>query len=255
MRGGPAIVLVDPQLGENIGTAARAMFNFGLTDLRLVRPRGGWPNVKALNAAAGADEVIAGLRVFETLREAVADLRHLYAATARSRDMVKPVVTATAAGRAMRGFEARGERTGVLFGPERAGLNNDDAALADSILTMPMNPAFSSLNLAQAVLLVAYEWFRAGDGAEAIRLPVNGARKATKEELFNFFDHLEQALDAAGFFPTEKMRPGMVRSLKNLFGRVELTEREVQTLHGVVERLSRPKDRGPRAEANGFDRG
>lgn len=237
--GGPAVVLVSAQLGENIGTAARAMFNFGLTDLRLVRPRGGWPNVKALSAAAGADEVLANLSVFDSIEEAVRGLRHVYAATARERDMVKPVLTARGAARGMRSLQARGERSGILFGPERTGLKNDEVALADTVLTVPLNPAFASLNLAQAVLLVAYEWFQAANETPEVILPLKGKRSATKGELYDFFAHLERALDESGFFPTAKMRPAMVRNLRNMFERVELTEQDVRTLHGVVERLSR----------------
>lgn len=243
--GGPAIVLVGAQLGENIGTAARAMLNFGLTDLRLVRPKAGWPNVKALNAASGADEVIAGVRVFDDAADAIADLRRVYAATARPRDMAKPVLDAFAAAGAMRAAQGRGERSGVLFGPERTGLDNDDVALADAIVSIPLNPAFSSLNLAQAVLLVAYEWFRSGQGEGGHRMvPLKaGTRPATKAELENFYRRLEGALDEAGFFASPKMRPVMVRNLRTFFARAEPSEQEVQTLHGVVERLRRPKGR------------
>lgn len=246
-------MLVGPQLGENIGTAARAMLNFGLTDLRLVRPKAGWPNVKALNAASGADEVIAAVRVFGTTAEAIADLRRVYAATARSRDMAKPVADPAGAAREMRALARRGERSGVLFGPERTGLDNDDVALADAIVTIPLNPAFSSLNLAQAVLVLAYEWFRS-EGREAGRkaAPLKaGGRFASKGELESFYRHLEGALDEAGFFASPKMRPTMVRNLRNFFSRAIPSEQEVQTLHGVVERLRRPRRRGKAASEGG----
>lgn len=241
--GGPAVILVDPQLGENIGTTARAMLNFGLTDLRLVRPRDGWPNAKALNAASGADEVIAGVRIFDVTADALTGLHRVYAATARDRHMVKPVVTPRFAAAEMRKAEARGFSCGIIFGPERTGLHNDDVVLADAVLTLPLNPAFSSLNLAQAVLAVAYEWFQAGDGTPPNELPLQDTRPATKDELVNFFGHLERELDAVGFFPTPETRPAMVRNLRNLFGRMALTEQDVQTLHGVVARLREPKKR------------
>ena len=243
--GGPAVVLVEPQLGENIGTAARAMLNFGLTDLRLVRPRDGWPNVKALNAASGADEVIARVRLFETTTAAVADFNRVYATTARDRHMVKPVVTPRRAAAEMRTAAETGLACGVLFGPERTGLSNDDIVAADVVVSMPLNPAFSSLNLAQAVLVIGYEWFLAGVEAPAVELPLLDTRIATKQELFAFFDHLERELDAAGFFPTPEMRPTMVRNLRNLFERTALTEQDVQTLHGIVSRLRRPRGAPP----------
>src|SRR6266446_10813523 len=159
IAGGPAIVLVNPQLGENIGTATRAMFNCGLTDLRLVAPRDGWPSDKARSAASGADSVIDAARLFDTVEAALGDLQRVYATTARDRFMVKRVVTPRQAAGEMRRFVAAGEGCGILFGPERAGLVNDHVSLADTVISVPLNPAFSSLNLAQAVLLVGYEWF------------------------------------------------------------------------------------------------
>jgi tRNA/rRNA methyltransferase len=159
VTGGPAIVLVKPQLGENIGTAARAMANCGLDDLRLVAPRDGWPNDKAVAAASGADSVLDKARLYPNVPAAIADLRRVYAATARDRYMVKRIVTPRLAAAEIAGFLGVGEACGVLFGPERTGLVNDDIALADTVLSVPLNPAFSSLNLAQAVLIVGYEWF------------------------------------------------------------------------------------------------
>lgn len=240
VEGGPAVVLVRPQLGENIGTAARAMANFGLDDLRLVAPRDGWPNGKARAAASGADNVIDSAQVFETTAEAIADLTLVLATTARARDMVKPVETPKSAVARLATQLGRGENAGVLFGPERAGLHNDDVALSDAILAVPVNPAFSSLNLAQAVLLVGYEWF----GREECRVNADreisfgDTRPASKAELIGFFEHLEGALDKSGFlFPFEK-RPSMVRSLRNLFQREGLTEQDVRTLRGVVSSLT-----------------
>jgi tRNA/rRNA methyltransferase len=182
---------VEPQLGENIGAAARAMLNCGLRDLRLVRPRDGWPSESAAAAASGADLVLERARLYESTAEAVADLQHVYAATARGRDMNMRVVTARRAAEDMRRFGRRAETSGVLFGPERSGLANDDVVLADALLIAALNPAFRSLNLAQAVLIVAYEWFVAEDRAPEEHVVKGGARPATKEELLNFFDHLE----------------------------------------------------------------
>lgn len=245
---GPAVVLVGPQLAENVGATARAMLNCGLGDLRLVRPRDGWPNPAAYPMASGADAVLDAARVFDSPAEAVADLRYVLATTARRRDMVKHELTAVAAAREIRRREARGERCGVLFGPERIGLTNDEIVLADAILAVPLNPAFRSLNLAQAVLIVAYEWFQAGlespppESSEA-GLPGTGSRPATKAELLGFLEHLEAALDAAGYFRTRETRPTQVRNLRNVFQRAGLTEQEVRSLHGVVTMLvGRRKD-------------
>ncbi len=239
LKGGPAVVLVDPQLGQNIGMVARAMLNCGLTDLRLVRPRDGWPSREAAAAASGADEVLDRVQLFETTADAVADLQRLYATSARPRGMVKTVVSPREAASAMAGLAAAS--VGVLFGPERSGLVNDDLALADAVIAVPLNPAFASLNLAQAVLLVGYEWFQAAHPVPESRLEVNDAALATRADLINFFERLERALDETGFlFPPEK-RPGMVRNLRNLFGRIAMTEPEVNTLHGIVSALRQGK--------------
>jgi tRNA/rRNA methyltransferase len=243
--GGPTVVLVDPQLGQNVGTAARAMLNCGLTELRLVRPRDGWPNQEAERAASGADTVLRRARVFETPADAVADLVHLYAASARPRDMVKPVVTPRRAATEMRGFMAAGEPCGVLFGPERSGLVNDDMALADSVIQVPLNPAFASLNLAQAVLIVGYEWYQAGDATPERVLTRGGGRPATQDELANFLGRLERELDACGFLHVPEMRPTMVRSIRNIFQRTGLMEHEVKTLHGILTGLTTGRDRDP----------
>jgi tRNA/rRNA methyltransferase len=236
--GGPAIILVEPQLGENIGAAARAMLNCGLRDLRLVRPRDGWPSESAAAAASGADLVLERARLYESTAEAVADLQHVYAATARGRDMNMRVVTARRAAEDMRRFGRRAETSGVLFGPERSGLTNDDVVLADALLIAALNPAFRSLNLAQAVLIVAYEWFVAEDRAPEEHVVKGGARPATKEELLNFFDHLESELDACGFLRPVENRPIMVRNIRNMFQRAGLMDPEVRALHGIVTGLS-----------------
>jgi tRNA/rRNA methyltransferase len=234
---GPAIILVEPQLGENIGTSARAMLNCGLDDLRLVQPRDGWPNAKALSAASGADRVVETARVFDSLGAAIADLTRVYATTARPRDMDKSVVAPREAAAQLRAFESRGERVGVLFGPERRGLSNDDITLADAVIEVPLNPAYRSLNLAQAVLIVAYEWIMA---APPPLQPRGGyaPTPTTKAELLGLFDHLEAELDACGFlFPPDK-RPSMVRNLRNMLGRGNLSEQEVRTLRGVISGLA-----------------
>jgi tRNA/rRNA methyltransferase len=248
--GGPAVILVEPQLGENIGTAARAMLNCGLTDLRLVRPRDGWPSEKARSAASGADVVIDGARLFDSVEAAIADLRHLFATTARERHMMKRVVTPRAAAVEMRRHVAAGEPCGLLFGPERAGLVNDHVALADAVLAVPLNPAYSSLNLAQAVLVIGYEWYTAGDATPPEQVPDDISPPATKQELVEFFRHLEEELDRTGFLNGAEKRPSTVRNLRNVFQRAGLTEQEVRTLHGVVSSLAGPRSR-KRAEGEG----
>lgn len=244
---GPAVILVAPQLGENIGTAARAMLNFGLTDLRIVRPRDGWPSERARAAASGADIVIDNVRLFDRTEDAVAGLDYVVATTARARDMVKPIFTPETAAARMREAFAGGGRAGLLFGPERTGLENDDLALADALMMVPVNPAFASLNLAQCVLLMSYEWHKAGDTTEAERIEYQQTRPANKEELLGFFEHLEGELDRFGFLKPPEKRPSMVRNLRNMFQRAGLTEQEVRTLRGVVAALTRryPKGEGP----------
>ena len=248
VTGGPAIILVEPQLGENIGTAARAMMNCGLDDLRLVRPRDGWPSDKALAAASGADGVLANARLYPTVPTAIADLIHVYAATARDRGMVRREVTPRHAAEEMRARLLAGEPCGVLFGPERTGLVNDAVALADTVLTVPLNPAFASLNLAQAVLIVGYEWFTAAAANPAEILRRGGSRPATKEELLNFFEHLEEELVRNGFLRNRESRPSMVRNLRSLFQRAQCTEQELRTLHGVVTAFAGPRERKETAE-------
>jgi tRNA/rRNA methyltransferase len=244
MEGGPAVVLVDPQLGENIGMVARAMLNCGLGELRLVRPRDGWPNPAAESAAAGADQVLAQAKLFETTAEAVADLQCVYAATARPRGMLKTVVTPRQAAAELRAALGQGVRAGVLFGPERCGLVNDDVALADAVLSVPLNPAFASLNLAQAVFVMGYEWLLGEMEMPGGELPMGATRPATKAELIGFFERLEAALDEAGFLQPVEKRPIMVRNLRNLFQRAALTEQEVRTLHGIVTALTSGRSRG-----------
>jgi tRNA/rRNA methyltransferase len=214
---------------------ARAMLNCGLTDLRLVRPREPWPNAKAVAAASGADVVIASARLCETTAEAVADLVRVYAATARSRDMTKRVVTPRQAAIELREASRDGNAGGVLFGKEAKGLHNDDVAIADTILTVPLNPGFQSLNLAMAVLLPGYEWYLlAAENPPSQDMMPKDTRPATKEELQGLHEHLERELDVCGFLRVQEKRPIMVRNLRNLFGRAGLSEQEVRTLRGVI---------------------
>jgi tRNA/rRNA methyltransferase len=249
LEGGPAIVLVRPQLAVNIGMCARAMANFGLSDLRLVAPREGWPRTdpygkEAYAAAAGAVHLLESVRVYESVREAIEDLSFVYAATARGRGQMKPVHTPEKAMQKTAALMALGERHGVLFGPERTGLDNDEVALADAILTFPVNPAYASLNLAQAVLLTGYEWFRAALG-DAIPFDVSErSPPATREMTLAFFDFLESELDKRQFFRPATKKPIMSRNLRNMFHRMSLTEQDVRTLWGVVVRLVE----GPRRE-------
>ena len=243
---GPVIVLVEPQLGENIGMAARAMLNCGLTELRLVKPRDGWPSDDAMAAAAGADEVVEGARVFDTTTEAVADLERVYATTARTRDMTQRILTPRQAGAEIREFMADGNtKAGVLFGRESKGLTNDDLALCDAVVMATVNPAFSSLNLAQAVFCIGYEWLLAGLGDAEENGSAGGGltmpketRPANKAELQGLFEHLEQELDASGFLHVKEKRPVMVRNIRNMLQRAQLTEQEVRTLRGIVTSLA-----------------
>ena len=234
----PAIVLVAPQLGENIGTAIRAMANFGLSDLRLVSPREDWPNDKARAAASGADHIVDAARVFDTLPEAVAGLSFVYAATARSRAVAKTVVGPREAARIARAYAEKG--VGVLFGREKSGLTNEEISLADAILTFPVDPDFSSLNIAQAVLLIAYEWRLADLTGEAEGLPFAlSIEPAPRAELIGMFEHLERALDDVGFFRPPERKPHLSLAIRAMFQRAGLTEQEVRTLRGMIAALER----------------
>lgn len=246
----PCVILVEPQLGENIGAAARAMANFGLSKMRLVNPREGWPNEKAVAAASGSDHVLAAAEVFESLDLAIADLRYVIATTARSREVAKRVRGPEEAA-AILNQHASGETpAGILFGRERWGLTNEEVALADEILTLPVDPNHASLNIAQAVLIVSYEWRLASVGEN---LPFDGANDqvpAEKAELFRLFDHLEGALDEAGFFRPPEKKPHMVQSLRAMLQRASLSDQEVRTLRGVVAAFERRPTR-PRTGDNG----
>ena len=236
----PVIVLVRPQLGENIGKAARAMLNFGLTDMRLVAPRDGWPNPQAGPAASGADVVLERARVFGSVGEAVADCTHVYATTVRKRGVTKPVVAPEAAARAI---HADPGRAAVLFGPERSGLETDDVALARTIVTVPINPAFGSLNLAQAVILVAYEWSRGLAGEQGLAqppaLPLDPP--APQGELEGMIGQLDAMLEAAHFFFPPDRTPTVRRSLRTLLTKPGWSSQEVRTFRGVLSALAGAK--------------
>lgn len=238
---GPVIVLVNPQLGENIGTAIRAMANFGLSELRLVNPRDGWPSDIAKAAAAGADHVVTGAQVFDRLEHALADLTFVYATSARNRDMLKPVRGPKEAVATLRLRHQRGEKTGILFGRERAGLSNEEIALADEIVTFPVNPAFASLNIAQAVLLMSYEWLRGGDSPLPFDVP--DSIPASKQDLYGLYDHLEMALDKERYFYPEHKRATMVENLRNIFHKAQLSKQEIHALRGMVAALEGRKSR------------
>ena len=241
MQNKPSIILVDPQLGENIGMVARAMLNCGLTDLRIVNPRDGWPSDTAIRAASGALEQGVTATVFNTTQEAIADLHWSLATTARPRDMIKEVYTAEGAMAKAHTNIATGQKIGVLFGAERTGLENDDIALASAIVTIPLNPAFSSLNLAQAVLIIAYEFMRQADKTPSSDLVIGKTDMAAYDTITNFTDRLIDSIDKSGFFKSPDMRPTITRNIQNLFTRHPWTDQDIQTLHGILSSLT--KDR------------
>jgi tRNA/rRNA methyltransferase len=241
---GPVVVLVEPQLGENIGMCARAMGNFGLTRLRLVKPRDGWPNVQARRAASGADHILDHVELFDTVEAAVADCTLLFATTARAHDQAKPVVAPEAAAAETIAHIATGATAGILFGRERYGLLNEEVALANRIITFPVNPAFASLNLAQAVLLCGYEWFKQ---ATANALPYDmpeRSERASQHQMHAFFDNLVRELDAVEFLRPAEKRDTMLVNLRNIFSRMEPTKQDMHTLHGVVMAIAEGR-KGP----------
>jgi len=241
--GGPVVVLINAQLGENIGTAVRAMRNCGLEELRLVSPRKGWLNEKTIAATAGADTTLERANVYPEIAEAISDLHHIFATTARPRDMEKPVLSPHEAAERMCEAYGRGEKVGILFGPERAGLTNDDVALSEAIIEVPLNPTFASLNLAQAVLLVGYEWFQTALSVNRCSPSSSrgDTRPATQAELRGLFEHLEGELDACSFLRVKEKRPAMIRNIRNIFTRASLSDREVSTLRGIVTGLTHRK--------------
>jgi tRNA/rRNA methyltransferase len=241
---GPVVILVEPQLGENIGMAARAMGNFALTRLRIVNPRDGWPNLAAQRAAAGADHILGSAELFDTLEQAVADLDLVFATTARAHDQAKPVVGPEAAAREIVAHVGSGGGAGILFGRERAGLTNEEVALANRIVTFPVNPGFASLNLAQAVLLMGYEWFKLStEGALPFAMPERSER-ASQHQMQAFFDNLVAELDKVEFLRPREKRETMLVNLRNIFTRMDPTKQDMHTLHGVVMAIAEGR-KGP----------
>jgi tRNA/rRNA methyltransferase len=243
-RPGPCVILVEPQLADNIGAAARAMANFGLSRLRLVNPREGWPAERAWVMASGAHRILDDVTVYESVEAAIGDLNYVFATTARAHDQAKPVVDAVAAAQIASEKIATGESVGLMFGRERNGLENHEVALADSIITLPVNPSFASLNLAQAVVIVAYEWFKLASGGE---LPFGMPRKseaAPRQQLLGFFANLERELEKVEFFRPPDKRETMQINLRNIFSRMQPTQQDVQTLSGVIMAIAEGR-KGP----------
>src|ERR1700736_6202291 len=241
---GPVVILVEPQLGENIGMAARAMGNFALSRLRIVNPRDGWPNVHARRAASGADHILDHVELFSTVEQAVADCTLLFATTARAHDQAKPVVAPQTAAREIAAEITGGGTVGILFGRERYGLQNEEVALANRIVTFPVNPGFASLNLAQAVLLIGYEWFKLStEGALPFAMPER-SEPASQHQMQAFFDNLVRELDKVEFLRPAEKRETMLVNLRNIFTRMDPTKQDMHTLHGVVMAIAEGR-KGP----------
>jgi tRNA/rRNA methyltransferase len=251
----PTLILVRPQLAENIGMVARAMANFGLDELRLIDPRDGWPNERARAAASGANFIVDAAHAVPTLKEGIADLQWVCATTARQRDLAKPVLTPEQAVAEMGRRIALGQRCGILFGPERTGLETDEVAVADAVVMVPVNPKFASLNLAQATLLLGYEWLKMTAAGTLGRVTTyeqplttgtqnRGSEPASKEQLIGFFEHLESDLELLGFFNPPHKRQTVVRNIRSMFSRMEATEQEIRTLRGIVATLAKGKGHG-----------
>ncbi len=235
----PTIILVQPQLAENIGMSVRAMMNCGLYNLRLVSPRENHLSDKAIAASSGAEEILHNAKVYNSTLEAVSDLQQVFATTARHRDQIKIVHTATNAAAEITTQINQGTKCGILFGPERTGLHNDDVALSDAIIEIPLNPQHCSLNLSQAVLLVGYEWYKLQINDEGTRLTTNGTEIADKEKLFIFFEFIENELKDSRPFQDDEKHPRFVRNLHNIFLRSQITEQELNSLYGIINYLSK----------------
>ncbi|WP_224815005.1 RNA methyltransferase [Hasllibacter sp. MH4015] len=251
-RKSPAFVLVRPQMGENIGAAARAMWNFGLDHMRVVAPRDGWPNERAVALASGAGRVLDHAGLFEDVPAALSDCTYVFATTARERGMTKPVVTPERAMEQARAITAEGGKVGILFGPERAGLENADIALANAIISVPVNPDFPSLNLGQCALLCAYEWRRQTAEVAPEIMDLAKTEFATGQEVERLAQHYEERLEEAGFFWPEVKADSMKLTLRNLWGRLPLTRADVQVLHGIMRQMvrwaERRRDRSGRSD-------
>jgi tRNA/rRNA methyltransferase len=234
----PVFILVRPQMGENIGASARAMLNFGLERMRIVGPRDGWPNPKAVAMASGAGRLLDAAQLFDDVPSALADRDFVFATTSQRRELVKDVVTPERAMEMARAMAAEGKRVGVMFGPERTGLENEDIIRANATISVPVNPAFPSLNLAQCVLLMGYEWGRQGYDVPPVVQEMARTDFATRAEVERLADHFEERLEAAGFFfPATKVE-GMKANLRNMWGRLGLTRAEVQTFHGMLRQIA-----------------
>lgn len=233
----PAIILVEPQLADNIGAAARAMLNFGLDEMRLVNPKPDWPSERAKAVSSGADRVIDAAVVYRSLADSLSDRQVVYATSARPRDLVKRVITPDRAAAELRAHAAAGVETAILFGPERTGLVNDDLAIVDAVITIPVNPEHASLNLAQAVLLTAWEWWKAADQTPPDQIRVSDSPIADKKHFLSFIERLEVELIRCGFLRVVEMRPAMMRNIRALFARAQPTDQEVRTLHGMLTEL------------------
>jgi tRNA/rRNA methyltransferase len=249
----PIIILVHPQLVENIGMTARAMANCALTELRLVKPRDPWPlgevhQQRMTGAASGAEHLLQNAKLFKTVEEAIADLNYVYATASRTHDMVNKILTPRAAIPDMQARMEAGQKVGVMFGPERTGLINDYIVLANAKITVPLNPKFTSLNLAQTVLLIGYEWYQAQSETPPEQKRFGDSRPATREEYLNFYHRLEEELDTTGFFVAEHMRPSMTHSLQSMLQRAEMTEQEIRTWHGVLSALANGQKRNDRGK-------
>ncbi|MEK0081625.1 RNA methyltransferase [Benzoatithermus flavus] len=250
---GPVVILCRTQMGENIGSAARAMLNFGLTELRLVAPQCGWPNAKAVAAASGAVEILNRLEIYPDLVAATADLHHTFATTARPRELKKPVVDGEAAAAEALQLVTEGRRVGLVFGPERTGLTNDELLLADALVSFPVNPAFASLNLAQAVLLMGYAWFRRAHAADhpvpaPAAAPAAEVPPATKAEVAGLLEHLVRELDAVDFFRTDQRRASLIRAISVMIERRGWTTPEIHLMRGIIKDLvggRRARQKGP----------
>ena len=235
----PYFVLVRPQMGENIGASARAMWNFGLEQMRVVAPRDGWPSTRAVAMASGAGRLLDAAQHFGGVSEAVGDTSFVFATTARGRGLTKPILAPEEAMRQAAEKIAQGQKVAVLFGPERAGLENEDIAGANALISVPVNPDFPSLNLAQCVLLMAYEWRRAQGQVELARMELAKTQWAEAIEVEKLAQHYEERLEDAGFFFPETKAPGMKVNLRNMWSRFSLTRADVQMLHGVLRQLVR----------------
>lgn len=243
---GPVIILVEPQMAENVGHVARAMMNCGFAELRIVKPRFDWPSRKAVAVSSGADVILEKAKIFKTTEAAVKDLKRIYATTARWRNMSKPVMTSIDTVKEILKLKIKPQQVGLLFGKESKGLDNDDVAMCDGIISIPLNPTYSSLNLGQAVLLVAYEWLRATYIHPPRQLHLRDSGFASKDELLNFYGRLEEKLDACGFLRVKEKRPRMVRHIRNIFQKAELTTQEVNTLHGIITNINIKGAKGKR---------